>query len=158
MIKRIHIDIPEIEKRYTINKNGDIFDKKLNRNCKPHMMSSGYVRVCVRFNGKQNLVMLHRLLACKFIGNPPENTPDINHIDGNKQNNEIWNLEWLSRKDNIRHAHDNGFHKKANIIRTKSRRNDAAILLSDNGFTHDEISSVLNITSPRVNQILKKYK
>lgn len=50
--------------------------------------------------------LLHRLIAIHFIPNP-ENKPQINHIDWNKLNNNISNLEWCNQSENMRHAHIN---------------------------------------------------
>jgi len=58
-------------------------------------------------NGKTKKKRLHRLLAINFIPNP-KNKPQVNHIDGNKHNNSLSNLEWVTRGENIKHAYDNG--------------------------------------------------
>ena len=67
----------------------------------------GYQIVC--FNTKERKVNLkvHRLVAQAFIPNP-ENKPQVNHIDGDKTNNSVSNLEWVTASENIRHAKNIG--------------------------------------------------
>ena len=69
-------------------------------NMKQSIRKDGYI--AVQHNGKQ--VLLHRLLAEKYIPNP-ENKPCVNHIDGNRSNNNIDNLEWVTYSENHKHAH-----------------------------------------------------
>ena len=64
-----------------------------------------YVNFTVKDVTKQHSV--HRLVAKAFIPNP-ENKPFINHIDGNKYNNSVDNLEWCTQKENIQHAFKTG--------------------------------------------------
>lgn len=71
---------------------------KLN-NCK-----GDYFRVVLQSIGKtRKSISVHRLVAEHFIPNP-QRLPEVNHIDGNKQNNRADNLEWCTRKDNLAHA------------------------------------------------------
>lgn len=66
---------------------------------------NGYYKVRL----KQGWYPVHRLLALAFIPNP-DNLETVNHKDGNKLNNSLDNLEWVSRKDNLLHAMDNNLH------------------------------------------------
>ena len=68
---------------------------------------SGYLIVNLKHNGKQKMKTVHRLVAETFISND-DNLPEINHIDGNKVNNRVDNLEWCTRSENVKHAIKNG--------------------------------------------------
>lgn len=70
-----------------------------------HKIHYGYVKVRLKSGWKS----LHRLLAEAFIPNP-NNYETVNHKDGNKLNNNLDNLEWVTRQDNLYHAMDMGLH------------------------------------------------
>ncbi|MDN4492883.1 NUMOD4 motif-containing HNH endonuclease [Ureibacillus aquaedulcis] len=73
---------------------------------KPNKNKGGYLRVHIGGNVKKEF-LIHRLVGQAFIPNP-ENKSEINHIDGNKENNRVENLEWNTRKENVHHAHEMG--------------------------------------------------
>ena len=66
----------------------------------------GYAQVCLSKNNKSKTFRLNRLVAEHFISNP-DNLPQVNHIDGNKDNNNVNNLEWCTASYNTKHAFDN---------------------------------------------------
>ena len=68
---------------------------------------SGYLQVNLYCGGKRNQMYVHRLVAETFIPNP-ESKSEVNHIDGNKSNNRVENLEWATPSENAQHAHDTG--------------------------------------------------
>jgi hypothetical protein len=74
---------------------------------KPRRTSTGYLQTELFIKGNRKIWALHRLVALAFIDNP-ENKPQVNHIDGNKLNNHIDNLEWATAKENMQHAWDTG--------------------------------------------------
>lgn len=90
---------------YIITKDGKIINKKRGNILKPQLNGKGYLRVSI---GKK-LRFVHRLVAEKYIPNP-NNLPQVNHKDGNKLNNSVDNLEWVSNKQNREHALKNGLH------------------------------------------------
>lgn len=68
---------------------------------------NGYAVVSLYNNGIGKAYLVHRLVASAFIKNP-ENKREVNHIDCNKLNNFVDNLEWATPSENTKHAYDNG--------------------------------------------------
>ena len=82
----------------------------------------GYLRVILQKNKKRKICTVHRLVAETFIPNP-ENKPQVNHKDENKQNNNVSNLEWSNAKENIRYSQSkkvNQFSMNGEFIKTWS--------------------------------------
>ena len=87
---------------YKINSNGDVWSKIYQRNISTPLDKYGYKRLQLYKNQKGKNYLLHRLVALYFIPNP-ENKPTVNHIDGDKTNNCISNLEWATVAEQNRH-------------------------------------------------------
>ena len=73
--------------------------------------SKGYLKVSLYKNKIRKCIKVHRLVALTFIENP-DNKSQVNHKDGNKENNNVSNLEWTTCKENIEHAYKNNLAKK----------------------------------------------
>lgn len=71
--------------------------------------SKGYVQVELRKDGERNIRVIHRIVADAFIPKQ-EGKTQINHIDGDKDNNRVDNLEWVTCQENIGHAWENGLN------------------------------------------------
>lgn len=87
--------------------NGKGFYIIKERILKSILTKKGYYNISLYKNGKSKNFRVHRLVALHFISNP-ENKPQINHIDGDKSNNHVDNLEWCTASENTQHAYDNG--------------------------------------------------
>lgn len=74
---------------------------------KKRYFATGYEKTTLYKNCKQTTFVTHRIVAEAFIPNP-NNLPQINHIDGNKLNNRVDNLEWVTCSDNVKHAYRTG--------------------------------------------------
>jgi hypothetical protein len=100
---------------YYVTETGEVFSGKFDKlkKLKPSDNSRGYLQVYLMIDGKQINKSIHRLVGETFIPNP-ENYPQINHIDGNKLNNHVSNLEWCTGSDNIKHAIEIGLQKPNN--------------------------------------------
>lgn len=103
MIKRIIID--EKETNYTITTEGIVTNIITNKQLKGFKHSSSDYRVVqLTIDGIKKKFYLHRLVAETFLGKPEDNNMVVNHIDGNKTNNCLKNLEWATRSQNSLHA------------------------------------------------------
>lgn len=72
---------------------------------KPSINPRGYYIATLCVNGRPRSFSLHKLIALQFVPNDdPKNKAQVNHIDGNKLNNKVENLEWVTPKENMRHS------------------------------------------------------
>ena len=99
----IYKDIEGYEGLYQITSWGRVYAVDRDKFVNPEETSKGYLRVDLyKKNGMRKHFKVHRLVAKAFIANPL-NKPQVNHIDGNKQNNSFTNLEWVTDEENKEH-------------------------------------------------------
>ena len=85
---------------------------------------NGYLNTRLHKDGITKNYTIHRLVAKHFISNP-ENKPQVNHIDGVKDNNMLHNLEWSTNSENMRHAFKTGLRPtKLNVLEVLEIRKD----------------------------------
>ena len=144
--------IKEWENLYYVNENGEVLNIKTNRLIKGDINNYGYHRVCLydRKNNKKKRYFRHRLVAIHFINNPNGYT-EVNHIDGDKSNNTIENLEWSSRKQNERHSRKEIHSKEYKPYKVVFC--DGKILIFD--FKSD-LSKMVGVTTSCIKQWLHK--
>ena len=114
---------------------------KCHRTWKSHIKrygvdNNGYLRVSLSKEGVNKTHKVHRLVATAFISNP-DKLPQVNHIDGNKQNNHVSNLEWCTQSDNMSHAYKNGL-----------KRNDGEFN-SQSKLTQEDVNHIRAVYKPR---------
>lgn len=117
------MSIPE-HQGYEITEEGNVWTNFYQKWLKLTIEKFGYVRVSLQVNGRSKKMSVHRLVAKTFIPNP-DNLPQVNHMDGDKQNNHVSNLEWCSGEHNIRHAY------KLGLIPNNSGTKNNQSLLND---------------------------
>lgn len=164
---------------YEIYQNGDVISLQSNRIMKTQISNSGYVLIHLSNNGFRKACTVHRLVATHFISNP-ENKIQVNHKDGNKLNNNVENLEWVTGKENMHHSIVTGLFDNARakarirmseIGKKYAKQNTKNLLESniklrkpvlqyslDGSFIKEHESTKSAIQSTKCNNILKALK
>ena len=121
------------------------------------VQQDGYMHSVFLDKGKRVQVPTHRVIALAFIPNP-DNKPIVNHIDGNKQNNKPENLEWVTIKENVQHAIDNGLastglggyagkfseEERSNILARWNSGETMRSIARDLGVSHSLVGSLVH--------------
>lgn len=113
-------DVPGWEGIYQVNADGRI--RRLTEN-KPTLMNNGYLYASFYDKPRKQQIGLHRVVAEVFIPNP-DNKTEVNHINGDKTDNRVENLEWVTAKENNEHALDNGLKVRGNDGRFKDKKGE----------------------------------
>lgn len=114
---------------YSASNLGRIRNEGTGRIMHVYMTPRGYLGLTLRRDNKPINQAVHRLVAETFLGGPHPGL-DVNHIDGDKTNNCIENLEWCTREENVRHAVSNG-------LRPGPRRK--AVRIVETGYEFDSV-------------------
>lgn len=120
-MKEIFKDIKGYENLYKISNYGNVKSLKNSIILKPAKNHRGYLHVALYKNNKTKAHRIHRLVAQAFISNP-ENKPQVNHKDGNKLNNCVDNLEWVTNGENQKHAFKLGLQTNKGSNNPRSRK------------------------------------
>jgi HNH endonuclease/NUMOD4 motif len=107
-----------------------------------------YYRVCLSKKGKQLKYAVHRLVAKAFIPNP-ENKPEVNHINGDKLDNRVENLEWVTRSENAVHAFKNGFFKHS-AFNSENNIMSKETLDTNTNHIYDSLREANNFLCPEI--------
>lgn len=116
-------EIPGFEGRYFVSSRGVVYSqisrRPLRRSCSD---PTQYTQITLTLNGELHHILVHQLVAESFIGPRPTGA-DVNHRDGNRKNNCVENLEYVSRSENLLHA--------SHVLRSTSGENGASAKLTD---------------------------
>lgn len=117
-MKEIFRDAVGYEDCFQISNFGNLYSKRTNKILKQRLTDTGYYVIATKIGGRSGInkiLRIHKLVAKAFIENP-DNKTQVNHIDGNKQNNNVLNLEWVTPSENTKHAYDNNLAQAAQGI------------------------------------------
>lgn len=108
-------DIPEFEGLYQISKDGKVFSCTTNKYLKPKIDKYGYKAVCLVKDGKRYYKTIHRLVALTYLAKP-DGCNIVNHLDSNKLNNDVSNLEWTTVSGNTKHCYLNNEQFRKQVL------------------------------------------
>ncbi len=141
------------KERYTKGRYGLILRKT--KIIKPQLRER-YLAVGMYKDGKFNSKSIHRLVAIHFVPNP-DNKPEVNHKDGDKFNNNYWNLEWNTSLENVTHAIKNRLRKMTGEEHPRAILNNKDIVdIRENklNLTQKELGLIYGVTHYTINKIV----
>lgn len=151
-MEEIWKDIEGYEGLYKVSNIGNLYSNYVKRNLQLSLDGYGYTQVILRKNSSGKRHLLHRLVAQAFI-QKPENKPQVNHIDEDKTNNRVDNLEWVTAKENINHGTRTERQVYTQRIIQKSRP-----VICSNGMIYRstrEASRLLGLDNSSLNKVLQ---
>lgn len=140
--------------RVSVSKNG-VRRNLRGQTLKPQPHPGGYSMVSLGA-GSGNSHLIHRLVAIAFVGKPPMEDAEVNHINGVKTDNRAINLEWTTRAGNMRHATRSGLVAAGERARHSKLSEEEVwhiIRLCDTGALQSEIAERFGVTQSRVSAI-----
>jgi len=122
----------------------------------PTLASTGYLIVSLRDKSKRKSDSIHRLVALAFIPNP-ENKPEVNHINGDKKDNRVDNLEWVTRSENFLHAYRTGLNKGRGGVGNKLTSEDVSDIRAKYTpfkYTQSKLAKEYGVTQSVISRII----
>ena len=157
------VSIKGFEGRYSISISGKIKNDITGYILNPCSLKSGYNSVKFRVDkNKYKDFYIHRLIAIHFIPNP-ENKKEVNHINGNRHDNRIENLEWVTKSENALHAYRIGLNysnpKKGEDWYAANVTNEIVLdirKMYSEGYRNKDICEKYNLLKSQVSSIAKR--
>lgn len=160
--KRISEFLPTVRDYYLIDDDGNIFNEHIQRYAKQRYRAGTKYHIInlKQKDGTSKGYRVHRLVAMAFLEKKNEKESEVNHIDGNKENNNASNLEWCTPSENQRHAFKTGLNaprkgEKSNFSKLTSQDIKTIFQMRENGSTQKEIAKAVGCTSSNISYILR---
>lgn len=150
--------IAHYENRYLITETGQVLNLANNCFLTPTANPNGYLKVALADGkGGQHQLSMHRLVAKHFIPNPYDH-PQVNHKNGNKKDNHVLNLEWVSPTENTNHALMTGLRSgymsaddKESLLQRVLNGEQVKDLATETGRRSETLHKMLRTTAERLN-------
>lgn len=154
--------IPGWEGQYSVTTSGEAYSYKYGekRRLKSSLSSNGYTRVNLSQGGKVKVQYIHRLVAMAHLKSW-DASKQINHIDGNKVNNTVLNLEVVTPAENIAHGFFTGIYKQQGTLHPWAKLTEEGVRsirkLNETGkFTHIQLAAIHGTSGANVGDIVRR--
>lgn len=133
---------------YEVSEFGEVRNASTKKIRKLSKNNKGYLQTSLYNGNSRKSVKIHRIVAQEFIDNP-KGKNEVNHKDGDKTNNHISNLEWVTRSENIKHAWDNGLNntQRKKVSEVLSNANSKAVVDLQTGIFYKSLISACKATN-----------
>ena len=150
------VDIKGFDGNYAVTPDGRVWSRYIGRWMSPTPIQGGYLTVGLRREGKQIRRLVHRLVAEAYIGDCPD-LHEVNHIDGDKLNNRVENLEYTTRLANMQHAWRTGLIGKQVGRPSKLTENQVVNIyhLNRSGIRQTRLASLYEVSDSTVSNIIR---
>ena len=152
-------EVAGYEGKYAVTKNGVVYS--LERKYSPKLkvlkqqhMPNGYLRAPLRGQKHTEYIYVHRLVAEAYIPNP-QNKPMVNHINGNKADNRVGNLEWVTGLENHTHAFELGLYPRQKVHPSEKGN---VVSLVDQGVPIRIVAEIYGLKPGGVVSLVRRYR
>lgn len=154
--------IPKFE-NYAVTEDGQVWSKRKYKWLKSSNNGQGYSQVILCKNGKMFSRKIHTLVLISYVGLRPAKK-ECRHLDGNKQNNNLYNLRWGTRSENQKDSVKHGTHRHGNPRgeqqgRAKLTESDVRMIIyiyRTGLFTQPEIAAVYDVSQSHISMIVTR--
>lgn len=140
---------------YRIYNTGKIYSEYLKKFIHQHDDNSGYLQVTLRGKNGRKTIKVHILVALAFIPNP-NNKPEVNHIDCNKHNNKVTNLEWVTKHENMIHASLYSYKDRDKLSPLTKEMVSLIPILLENKFSIKLIATLYKVGHVTIRNIIQR--
>lgn len=150
--------VTSVNLNYEVSNLGNIKNIKKDKILNQNISNRGYKYIKIIINNKTKFISSHRLVMLTFKPEEHFEGCEINHKDGNKLNNILENLEWVSHKDNIQHAYDNNLIHTIGSDKFNSKLIDEQVLeirkLYNEGYSQAKLGELYNVSQYNISLIV----
>lgn len=136
---------------YFADEHGNVFNKKMKK-LKPRVHSGGYLRVNLCKNGKSKDFYIHRIVAELFI-DKKQGLNEVNHIDSDKRNNCVSNLEWCNGSMNHEHSLFAGTKTRGSQSKTSKLRDEQVLEIRESNLSQKALASIYGVSRKTIQNI-----